>query len=175
MGNCLSQCHHPVRSNRVHPAATGTSQSVADNGHSTFLDVPRSQTHKGAGGCPTHNQSQCTNLENEAFKAMITRHNELVLAVVAGGHLKIAGLLLGRGFISEETHAKMHLPLTPNEKASLLVIAVRDKIKLAPQMFQELMKLLSENDSTKDVVNSLWSAKQGEKHVNINQWKYDCA
>ena len=80
----------------------------------------------------------------------------------------VAGLLYAQGYISDEISAKMLLPLTPNEEATLLVVAFREKIKLAPQlMFPELVKLFLENNSTKCIVNLLQSAKQGDEYANV--------
>ena len=54
---------------------------------------------------------------------------------------------------------------TPNEKANILVTAVREKIKLVPQQFPELVKLFSENNSVKCIVKSLQSAYQREAQL----------
>ena len=101
-------------------------------------------------------------IESEAYKAILTCHDKLVTAL-ATDHLNIAGLLLAKEFISDEVFDRMLLPYsTPNEKAAILVTAVREKIKLAPQQFQELMELFSEHSSAKYIVKSLQSAYQGE-------------
>ena len=101
-------------------------------------------------------------IESEAYKAILTCHDKLVTAI-ATDHLNIAGSLLAKEFISGETYDKMLLlSLTSNEKAAILVTAVREKIKLAPQRFQELVKLFSEHSSSKYIVKLLQSAYQGE-------------
>ena len=107
---------------------------------------------------------------NEACKAMLTCHDKLITSL-ANDYLNIAGLLLAREFISDELSAKMLLPsLTPKEKATFPVTAIREKIKLDPQMLQftELMKLFSIHDSTKCIVSLLQSAYKGEVRYNYN-------
>ena len=192
MGNCLSRSHHrrvfPVSSTRVLrqlPVATSQSVACAGDGDSIFLNVPSSPrdkedgllasscpslsvtpTHKEIVG-PTHRQFQNLNLENEAFKAMVTCHNQLV-TTLATDYLNVAGLLLAQGFISDEVSAKMLLPSsTPNEKATTLIAAVRERIKITPQRYPELVKLFSEHSSTKCIVNLLQSAYQGK-------WSHIC-
>ena len=44
---------------------------------------------------------------------------------------------------------------TPTEKATILIEAVRNKIKLAPSKFTELLEILSEQVCAKEVVESL--------------------
>ena len=140
---------------------------VVDGDH-TFLNVPSNHTHEeGAMRYSTRSQfHHDTNLENEAFKALVACHNELVTAI-ANDHLNIAGHLLAQGYISDEVFAKTLLSSTPNEKATLLVTAVREKIKIAPQLLPKLVKLFSESNSTKCITNFLQSAKQGEQYVKM--------
>ena len=93
---------------------------------------------------------------------MLACHDKLVTAL-AMDCLNIAGVLLAQGFISDEISAKMLLTSsTPNEKATILVIAVREKIKIARQQFPELMNIFSEHTSTKCIAKLLQSAYQGD-------------
>ena len=98
----------------------------------------------------------------EGYKAVIACHNKLVTAL-ATDYLTVAGTLLARGFVSEEVPAKMLLPYsTPIEKATILITAIRERIKVAPQQFPVLLNILSEHASTECVVKVLQSAYQGE-------------
>ena len=92
-----------------------------------------------------------------AYKAIIHCHDKLVTAL-STDILSISGILLAKEFISEETHSKMLLTTsTPKKKATDLVIAITEKIKLVPDRFQELISVFSEQTFTKDIVPSLSS------------------
>ena len=96
------------------------------------------------------------NLE-PAYKAIIHCRDKLVTAL-STDVLTISGVLVAKEFIPAESSSKMLLPnLTPQEKATILVIAITEKIKLVPNRFQELIKIFSEQTCTKDVVKSLSS------------------
>ena len=98
-----------------------------------------------------------------AYKAIIHCHDKLVTAL-SNDILTISGVLVAKEFIPVEISSKMLLPtLTPQEKATSLVIAITEKIKLVPNRFQELIKILSEQTCTKDIVTSLSS------HVSCEQ------
>ena len=90
-----------------------------------------------------------------AYKVIIHCHDKLVTAL-STDILSISGILLAKEFISEETHSKMLLTTsTPKKKATDLVIAITEKIKLVPCRFQELISVFSEQTFTKDIVPSL--------------------
>ena len=92
-----------------------------------------------------------------AYKAIIRCHDKLVTAL-STDILSISGILLAKEFISEETHSKMLLTTsTPKKKATDLVIAITEKIKLVPNRFQELISVFSEQTFAKDIVPSLSS------------------
>ena len=91
------------------------------------------------------------------YKAIIRCHDKLVTAL-STDILSISGILLAKEIISEETHSKMLLSSsTPKQKATDLVIAITEKIKLVPDQFQELISVFSEQTFTKDIVPSLTS------------------
>ena len=98
-----------------------------------------------------------------AYKAIIQCRDKLVTAL-STDILTISGVLVAKEFIPAESSSKMLLPnLTPQEKATILVIAITEKIKLAPNRFQELIKILSVQTCTKDIVKNLSS------HVGCQQ------
>ena len=169
--------HNEGNSTRAHKEGSFTSPTLSSSPRrevepdgSSCLSISVTPTCKENNQIlgPTHGQSQHTNIENKEYKAMVTFHNQLITAI-ATDYLNIAGILLAEGFISDEISAKMLLPYsTPNEKATILIIAVRDKIKLAPHLFLELVKLFSEQKSTQCIVNLLQSAaNQSELYLDI--------
>ena len=98
-------------------------------------------------------------VQSPAYKAMIHCHDKLVTALKTD-YLTISGVLLSRKFIPEEIHNKMlRTNFTPQEKATIVVNAVTDNIKIAPKRFDELIKIISEQMCTKDIISSLSSQK----------------
>ena len=72
-------------------------------------------------------------------------------------------MLLSKGFVCEETVSKMLIvSYTPKEKATILIEAMRNNIKLTPSKFSELLEILSEVTCAKVVVESLRSTYQSE-------------
>ena len=61
-------------------------------------------------------------------------------------------------FISDDIF--LHPSSIPQEKATILVSAIREKIKTAPKRFPELVRVFSEQAPTKDVAEMLKSAYQ---------------
>ena len=103
-----------------------------------------------------------------AYKAIIRCHDKLVTAL-STDILSISGVLVAKEFVPAELSCKMLLPnLTPQEKATSLVIAIKEKIKLAPSRFQELIKIFSEQTCTKDIVKSLSFHDSCEQDVDDN-------
>ena len=108
-------------------------------------------------------QSEVDRASSKEHTSMVKCNDKLVLSL-STDILHVAEVLLAKEFISEETHSKMLLSSsTPQMKASILVSAVRNKIKIAPHQFRELMKIFSEETSTKDIFKILQSAYQGKK------------
>ena len=90
-----------------------------------------------------------------AYKAIIRCHDKLVTAL-STDILSISGILVAKEFVPAELSSKILLPnLTAQEKATILVIAITEKIKLVPNRFQELIQIISEQSCTKDIVKSL--------------------
>ena len=94
--------------------------------------------------------------------AITMRTHDLMLAL-SDEPVDVAGMLLSKGFVSEETMSKMLIvSYTPKEKATILIEAVRNNIKLTPSKFPELLEILSEVTCAKVVVESLRSTYQSE-------------
>ena len=85
---------------------------------------------------------------------MIQYHNELVAALSTESDLlSIAGALLSREFISAATFDNTVQHPTP----TTVVKVLRERIKIAPQQFPELMQIFSEHTSTKCIAAKLLS------------------
>ena len=94
--------------------------------------------------------------------AITMRTHDLKIAL-SNEPVGVAGTLLGKGFISEETMSKILVAsCTPIEKAAILIDSVRNKIELAPSKFTELLEILSEVACAKEVVESVRSTYQSE-------------
>ena len=95
-------------------------------------------------------------------KAILMRTHDLMLAL-SNEPVRVAGILLGKELVSEETMSKMLIvSYTPTDKATILIEAVRNNIKLTPSKFPELLEILSEVTCAKVVVESLHSTYQSE-------------
>ena len=101
-----------------------------------------------------------------AYNAIIHCRDKLVTAL-STDILTISGVLVAKEFIPAESSSKMLLPnLTPQEKATILVIAITEKIKLVPNRVQELIKIFSEQTCTKDIVKSISSRISCEEDID---------
>ena len=103
--------------------------------------------------------------------AITIRTHDLMLAL-SNEPVGVAGILLGKGFISAEIMSQMLVTShTLTEKATILIEAVRNEIELAPLKFTELLEILSEVECAKEVVESLRSTYQSELHSRIGHTK----
>ena len=97
-------------------------------------------------------------------KSIVIRTHDLMTAL-SNEPLDVAGILVSKGFITNETASKiLVVTYTPKEKATILIDAVRSKVGLAPSRFPELLDILSEVTCTQEVVESLRSTYQSEHH-----------
>ena len=105
------------------------------------------------------------------LKAITILTHDLVLAL-SHEPVGVAGILLGKGFISAEIMSKVLVTShTSTEKATILIEAVRNEIELAPLKFTELLEILSEVECAKEVVESLHSTYQSELYSRIGHTK----
>ena len=101
-------------------------------------------------------------IENKGHTAMIQHHEKLVTAI-STDVVNVAGVLLSNKFISEEVEEKARLPSsTPKERATFLVTALRNRIKVTPECFEKLMEIFSNEISTKEIVKKLQIVDQGK-------------
>ena len=95
-------------------------------------------------------------------KAILMRTHDLMVAL-SNEPVRVAGILLGKGLVSKETMSKMLIvSYTPTDKATILIEAVRNNIKLTPSKFPELLEISSEVTCANAVVESLRSTYQSE-------------
>ena len=132
--------------------------------HATGSLKDESVLSVSAGSDADTNASVDLRLSSEsAYKAMIHCHDKLVTAL-STDILSMSGILVANEFVPAEVSSKMFLStLTPQEKTTSLVIAITEKIKLAPDRFQNLINIFTEQSCTKDVVTQLSS------HVKCKQ------
>ena len=111
------------------------------------------------GSTQSHTQQSAVP-ENKESLTILTYQDQLINAISADT-LGIAGALRECEFVSDEVSGKILRPSsTPQEKATILVSAVREKIKTAPKRFPELMRVFSEQVLTKNIAEMLQSAYQ---------------
>ena len=132
-----------VRSNRI---ATKKHDTESNDNTDSYDNCESSQSH--------HQKTRIsTNVSSET--AMVHCYKKLVIALSIDC-LNMSQILFAKEFIPRSISDKMLLfALTPQEKATILVNAVTDKIKLAPHRFQELIKIFSEQICTKDIADTL--------------------
>ena len=101
--------------------------------------------------------------QSPEVKSILQQTPELTTAL-SNDPLGVAGILLSKELICEEEHSKMLVHCyTPAEKAAILIRAVRNTIKIAPDKFQCFLKILSEQQvCAKEVAESLHSTYQSE-------------
>ena len=129
-----------------------------------------SQTHVDDGSTESHAyQSKITVSENKESLTILTYQDQFI-SVISAHTLSIAGVLREYDFISDEVFDKILHPSTstPQEKATILVNAAREKIKTDPKQFPGLIRVLSEQVSTKDIAEILQSVYQDESKFSYS-------
>ena len=98
-------------------------------------------------------------LTNNIHKVIAANKDTLTSAFSSADPNTIAVMLSIKGVISKEDEAQISLASTPSEKATLLITAIENQVKSAPQKFQDLLDTLSEAKHllTGDIVETLWS------------------
>ena len=96
-------------------------------------------------------------LTNEPLQVMVRCNDKLITALSLDPQ-GIAGVLLAKGLIPENTEAQMHQHSTPREKATILVTAVRQRIEVSPKRFHDFLDILTKEEWTKDILEILRSS-----------------
>ena len=95
-------------------------------------------------------------------KSILKQTPDLITAL-SNDPLGVAEILLSKELICEEVHSEMLIDsYIPRKKAAILVKAVRNTIKIAPDKFQVFLEILSEVVCAKEVVERLHSTYQSE-------------
>ena len=146
MGNKFSRCHRN-RDYQHQALPSGVPTSVST-----------SQTHEDDGSTQTHIRQSKS--ENKESRIILTYQDKLINAISADT-LSIAGVLREYELISDEISGKVLRPSsTTQQKATILVSAIRETIKTDPKKFPELMRVFSELLLTKNIAEMLQSAYQ---------------
>ena len=84
---------------------------------------------------------------------------KLISAFLSADPSIVAGMLSIQEIILEEDETQISLASTPSEKAVILVTAIGNGIKTAPERFQTFLNALSEAKLSLpgDVIETLWS------------------
>jgi hypothetical protein len=100
--------------------------------------------------------------QSPEVKSILKQIDNLTTAL-SNDPLGVSGKLLSKDLICEDTHSKMLIDsYIPSKKAAILVEAVRNTIKIAPDKFQVFLEILSEQECAKEVVERLRSTYQSE-------------
>ena len=97
----------------------------------------------------------------------VLEFNDKLTTVLSTDPLSVARTLVAKRFISSEVQAEMLLDKTPGVKATILVEAVRNKIKVAPGKFEELLHILSDQSWTKEIAEALQSEPYISHSFNV--------
>ena len=101
--------------------------------------------------------SNCT-CSIEPPDQILFRCNHELITSLSLDPLGIAKILLAEGFIPENIQEQMLLSSrTPQEKATILVTAIRKKIEIAPKRYREFLCILSQQKWMKDILDILLS------------------
>ena len=158
MGNTFTRCRcHRTRDHQQQTSPSSVSMSAS---------TTCSQIHEDDGSTESHiHQSKSSVPENKESLTILTYQDKLI-NVISADTLNVAGVLSEHDFISDEVSGKVLRPSsTLQEKATILVNAVREKIKTTPKRFPELIRVFSAEASTKDIAEMLQSDYQNKSKL----------
>ena len=98
-------------------------------------------------------------LTNNIHKVIVANKDTLTSAFSSSDPNTIAVMLSNMRVISEEDEAQITLASTPSEKATILITAIQNQVKRAPEKLQDFLNVLSEAKLSLpgDIVETLWS------------------
>ena len=156
----VSKGDSPHTSDSTHPHSRLVDKSTAtalSDSETSSRELNQSKVQTLSTDITAKGSASVVDGSEPAYKAMIRSHDKLVTAISAD-IITMSGVLVTKEFIPSEISSKMLLPnLTEQQKATILVNAVTNKINIAPKRFDELIKIFSEETCTKDIVDSLLS------------------
>ena len=125
------------------------------------------QEDDGSTESHTQQSAKSTVSENNESQTILIYQDQLIGAI-SPDTIRITEILREYDFISDEIFGKLSCPSsTPQEKATIVVNAVREKIRTAPKRFPELIRVFSEQASTKDIAEMLQTAYQSKFNAVI--------
>ena len=124
--------------------------------------------HEDDGSTESHTQqsAKSTVSENNESQTILIYQDQLIGAI-SPDTIRITEILREYDFISDEIFGKLSCPSsTPQEKATIVVNAMREKIRTAPKRFPELIRVFSEQASTKDIAEMLQRGYQSKLQLS---------
>ena len=121
--------------------------------------------HEDDGSTGSHTQQLKTTVPENKESLIILTYQDQLINAISTDTLRITEVLHKCEFISDESFGKSirdRPSSIPQEKATILVSAVREKIKTDPNQFHELIRAFSDQSSTKDIAEMLQSAYQSK-------------
>ena len=114
----------------------------------------------------THQSAKSTVSENNESQTILIYQDQLIGAI-SPDTIRITEILRECDFISDEIFGKLSCPSsTPQEKATIVVNAMREKIRTAPKRFPELIRIFSEQASTKAIAKMLQRGYQSKLQLS---------
>ena len=143
--------------------------TLSDSSHQECSTEDQMAVVSDSGQTASIGISTVSSTTNDPHQVMLRCNDKLITALSADPQ-GIAGILLAKGLIPENTEAQVRQCSTPREKATILVTTVRQRIEIAPKRFQEFLDILSKQEWTKDIMKVLQSCispKQIRKDVGV--------
>ena len=143
--------------------------TLSDSSHQECSTKDQTVVVSDSGQTASIDISTVSSTANDPYQVMLRCNDKLITALSADPQ-GIAGVLLAKGLIPENTEAQVRQCSTPREKATILVTTVRQRIEIAPKRFQEFLDILSKQEWTKDIMKVLQSCispKQIRKDVGV--------
>ena len=152
-------------------SSAGLSSSSSEELHQVISETKSEQSHADSSSQTSGQKASIdiSTVTNEPHQIMLCCNDKLITALSADPQ-GIAGILLTKGLIPENTEALVRQCFTPREKATILVTTVRQRIEVAPKRFQEFLDILSKQEWTRDIMTVLQSCispKQLRKDAGV--------
>ena len=143
--------------------------ALSDSSHQECSTKDQTVVVSDSGQTASIDISTVSSTANDPHQVMLRCNDKLITALSADPQ-GIAGVLLAKGLIPENTEAQVQQCSTPREKATILVTTVRQRVEIAPKRFQEFLDILSKQEWTKDIMKVLQSCispKQLRKDAGV--------
>ena len=106
---------------------------------------------------------------------VISRCSEMLTLILSSNNFiinEVTSSSLTEGIISKQVCKQISLASTPNEKATILVEALRVNMQLAPEKFEKVVQILSNHSLmyTMNIVDTLWSEFGGSVCYQYTQY-----